>query len=106
MYCIHLYKYRLLSLPFHRDSDPNGLINHVWLQIDDYFEIDIVRDELNQYLHDRGAKQIPVVVSRSRLYAQDDPWDGMRYRLEQNGYIVHRMRYKRIEHKNVQIHIK
>lgn len=94
---LNLWEYRLLSLPFCRDSDPDGLINHVWLQIDDYFEIDIVRDELNQYLHDRGAKQIPVVVSRSRLYAQDDPWDGMRYRLETNGYIVHGIRYKRIE---------
>lgn len=36
-----------------------------------------------------------------KKYAQDDPWDGMRYRLEQNGYIVHRMRYKRIEQADI-----
>ena len=103
MYCIHLYKYRLLSLPFHKDSDPNGLINHVWLQIDDYFEIDIVRDELNQYLHDGGVKQIPVVVSRSRLYAQDDPWGGSRYRFFM---LAGMLLLFSLLHKNVQIHIK
>lgn len=50
----------------------NTIFDHVWLRIDDYFEIDLTRDTLDICCEkDGGRKQVPVVVSRSRFYAQD-----------------------------------
>lgn len=76
----------------------NTIFDHVWLRIDDYFEIDITRDALDICCEkDGGNKQIPVLVSRSRFYVQNDPWDGMRKRLEDNGFICESPRYKRFK---------
>lgn len=112
-WCVHTYEIHMLFAKFLglqeydmqvcRITHQNMIFDHVWLRIDDYFEIDVTRDALDICCgKDGGNKQIPVLVSRSRFYVQDDPWDGMRKRLEDNGFICESPRYKSFKKEDIE----
>lgn len=84
-------------------TSENTVFRHAWLNIDDYFEIDLVRDALDIFFRDgSGEKQKPVTVSRSRLYAKNDPWNGMRTRLENKGFICEPIKFKIFNKKDIE----
>ena len=98
---IGLREYSMQVQRFYKSDDRSVIFDHVWLRIDDYFEIDVFRDALNMFLKDEEKKQRPVLVSRSRFYVLDDSWDGMRQRLEENGYICESPKWKRFKEEEV-----
>ena len=98
---IGLREYSMQVQRFYRSDDRSVIFDHVWLRIDDYFEIDVFRDALNMFLKDEEKKQRPVLVSRSRFYVMDDSWDGMRQRLEESGYICESSKWKRFKEEEV-----
>lgn len=98
---VGLREYSMQLQRFYKRDDRDIMIDHVWLRIDDYFEIDILRDALSTFVKSRGERTFPVLVTRSRFYVMDDPWDGMRQRLEENGYICESPKWRNFKEKDI-----
>lgn len=60
------------------------------MEIDDMLSVDLLRGSLNMFLEKNEKQEPSVSVFRSRLYFQDDNWDGMKSKLERQGFICER----------------
>lgn len=65
-------------------SNDKVTYHHVWLELDDMLEIDILRGQFNLLLN--KSTEPDILISRSKPHFSDDNWEGMKSRLEQKGY--------------------
>ena len=62
------------------------IFNHIWLEYDDRFDVDLLRGNLNLFLNE-GEKEPPYSITRALSTSNNDCWSGMKEKLLKNGFI-------------------
>lgn len=62
------------------------IFNHIWLEYDDRFDVDLLRGNLNLFLNE-GEKEPPYSITRALITSNNDYWSGMKEKLLKNGFI-------------------
>lgn len=81
----------------------NTEFSHSWLVLDDMLSIDLLRGNLNMFLGDKEAKEQDVFIFRTRPYFKDDDWDGMRKRIEKQGFMCTGPQFKHYDQQELKM---
>lgn len=69
------------SLPINKAE-----FNHIWLEYDDYFDVNLLRGNLNFFLN-KDEKEPQYSITRALITSNNDYWSGMKEKLLKNGFI-------------------
>lgn len=72
---------------FHELLPDEVRYHHAWLEYNDYFDVDLLRGELNSLLPKDGEQEPEILVTRGTLTSRRSIWSEAEKRLAQNGFL-------------------